>query len=108
MNPAGYRTRVARFGVGRASHYSTKASRKGGDALVLLISLRYIVVQYEFTRWQSTYMASFTAQHTRHIMYIDYLLETFPRANNLGRDKNARIRSLRIEIDQLTRMCSQR
>jgi hypothetical protein len=54
VNPAGYRTLVARFVVERASHYSTKPSRKGGDALVLLISLGYIVVQYEFTRWQST------------------------------------------------------
>jgi hypothetical protein len=27
--------RVARFVVGRASHYSTKASRKGGDAVIL-------------------------------------------------------------------------
>jgi hypothetical protein len=54
VNPAGYGTRVARFVVGRASHYFTKASQKGGNALVLLISLGYIVVQYEFTRWQST------------------------------------------------------
>jgi hypothetical protein len=29
------------------------------------------------------------------------------RKANLGRDNNARIRSLRIEIDELTRMCSQ-
>jgi hypothetical protein len=28
------------------SHYSTKASQKGGNALVLLTSLGYIVVQY--------------------------------------------------------------
>jgi hypothetical protein len=47
VNPTGYRTRVARFVV--ASRYSTKVSRKGGDALVLLKSLGYIVVQYEFT-----------------------------------------------------------
>jgi hypothetical protein len=39
VNQAGYRTRVTRFVVERARHYSTKASRKGGDALVLLISL---------------------------------------------------------------------
>jgi cobalamin biosynthesis protein CobD/CbiB len=51
VNPAGYWTRVARFIVERASH--TKASQKGGDALVLLISLWYSVVQYEFTRGQS-------------------------------------------------------
>jgi hypothetical protein len=38
MNPAGHGTPV-RFVVGRASHYSTKASRKCVDALVLLISL---------------------------------------------------------------------
>jgi hypothetical protein len=34
-------------------------------------------------------------------MHMDYFLETYPRAKkNLGR-------SLRIEIDELTRMCSQ-
>jgi hypothetical protein len=40
---------------------STKASRKSGDASVLLISLGLIVnvTQYEFTRWQSTIMAIF-------------------------------------------------
>jgi hypothetical protein len=27
-----------------------------------------------------TYMASFTAQHSRHIMYMDYFFLTFPRA----------------------------
>jgi hypothetical protein len=36
------------------SEPSRVSNRKGGDALVLLISLGYILVQYEFTRWQST------------------------------------------------------
>jgi hypothetical protein len=34
--------------------------------------------------------------------------ENKPGGYNLGRENNARIRSLRFEIDQLMRMCSQR
>jgi hypothetical protein len=109
--------------------------RKGGDALVLL-SLGYIVVQYESTRWQST--ISWGAQtiiglivggRWLRVYTIWYIGPTWPawqptanrvhgqcllslnlsgRKANLSRDNNVRIRSLRIEIDQLTRMCSQR
>jgi hypothetical protein len=38
VNPAGYWTQVTSFVVGRACHYSMNASRKGGYALVLLIT----------------------------------------------------------------------
>jgi hypothetical protein len=47
---------------------------------------------------------TFTAHHVHTLLSWNFSA----RKANLGRDNNARIRSLRIEIDQLTRMCSQR
>jgi hypothetical protein len=136
VNPAGYRIRVATrlgslsffsfeptFVVGRANHYSANTSHKSGDALVLL-SIGYIVVAvYDIMAisWGAQTMGLIVGGRvdTRvyticyihgqfHILYIDYFLETSAHKANLGRDNNARIRSLRIEIGQLMRMCSQR
>jgi hypothetical protein len=54
------------------------------------VRVRYI----QFVTY-STWPYRFTAQHSRHIMCIDFSA----RNANLGRDNNARIRSLHIEID---------
>jgi hypothetical protein len=48
----------------------------------------------------------FTDQHSRHI-HRRLSWNFSARKANLGRDNNASIRSLRIEIGELMRMCSQ-
>jgi hypothetical protein len=115
VNPAGYRTRVARFIVGRASHFSTKASRKGGDTLVLLISLGYIwihkvavyvimAISWGAQSWAAGWIKvyticyihghfhspTFTAHHVHRLLSWNFSA----RKVNLGRDNNARIRTI--------------
>jgi hypothetical protein len=105
-DPAGYRTRVA--GVGRINHYTTNTSWKKRVMRYMLcrsdtcssIKIHKVAVSQMIYDWEWRYLnfAKCVLNYDRGRMdkgwvFVTYMAILF----HLGRDNNARIRSLRID-----------